>query len=607
MSKTTHTTGSTIANKKESTMTQNETATSSTSINTESTMTSFVQNFTQYVNTLPSYPSKYEKDHTEILSDIFEALDDSLKASPISPILLNFTIESVTVENFGNMRNGTINFSEQNLFAIVGPVGAGKTTAVDAVYFALTGESHKYGAAKNRESLITSGQTDGFVTVKMTVNKEPVVITRKLSFKSTRQTPFKVESSMVYKNETIKQVTKVKELLHTLLPLTASQIAALLFLKQGKIGGILEAGDADIKKLIISNVLNLKLYTKVFDALTELTTEAETKRDQLSGQHVEAARRLAEEKQKEQLSVHQLNVLKQQLQKDIASIQKSIVAAKATLVIKQELLADELKAFGDKTAAKIRAEIVQTKQTTCPVCEGAITNKLEELAQEEANTLSRIDTLQNEIHMLNETIKTESKSLKGLKSDLKKAQTSTEKLKSLQQRVNDIADMQTLHKNKVDSLTTLANCFDQRGPCIQKYLTTQLLKGLCSSAGKWIAKLTGKNTTVTYSEDTQFSFAVENGASRISRSFSGGEKTMFALAIQLAAREFFANKANISLDTLFIDEGFHTLSTDIDITRLMSAFKEQAMMVGVITHNHELASQFPSILTVDQGQATWSV
>lgn len=99
------------------------------------------------------------------------------------------------------------------------------------------------------------------------------------------------------------------------------------------------------------------------------------------------------------------------------------------------------------------------------------------------------------------------------------------------------------------------------------------------------------------------------GQTRDVKSLSGGEKFNASLCLALGMSDVIQSfQGNISIDTMFIDEGFGSLdeeSLNKSIDTLID-LQETGRMVGVISHVKELKDIFPAILEVNKTKEGYS-
>lgn len=90
---------------------------------------------------------------------------------------------------------------------------------------------------------------------------------------------------------------------------------------------------------------------------------------------------------------------------------------------------------------------------------------------------------------------------------------------------------------------------------------------------------------------------------RGTRSLSGGESFMASLALALGLADVVAAEAGgISLETLFIDEGFGTLDGDAlnSVLDILDGLRSGGRTVGVVSHVAEMKERIPTHLVVEQ-------
>lgn len=100
------------------------------------------------------------------------------------------------------------------------------------------------------------------------------------------------------------------------------------------------------------------------------------------------------------------------------------------------------------------------------------------------------------------------------------------------------------------------------------------------------------------------------GKSRDAHTLSGGETFMASLAMALGMADIVQNTVGKArLDTMFIDEGFGSLSDDArdNAVNVLLELAGSSRLVGVISHVSELKEQIPHKLTVTKGNRGSSV
>jgi exonuclease SbcC len=96
------------------------------------------------------------------------------------------------------------------------------------------------------------------------------------------------------------------------------------------------------------------------------------------------------------------------------------------------------------------------------------------------------------------------------------------------------------------------------------------------------------------------------GRARATHSLSGGETFLASLALALGLAEVVTNQAGgISLDTLFIDEGFGSLDREtLDIAMsTLDGLRSGGRTIGLISHVEAMKEQIPAKLRITVSDA----
>lgn len=109
-------------------------------------------------------------------------------------------------------------------------------------------------------------------------------------------------------------------------------------------------------------------------------------------------------------------------------------------------------------------------------------------------------------------------------------------------------------------------------------------------------------------------YSVVNDQSRDVKTLSGGESFMAALSMALGMADIIQNTAgSIHIDTMFIDEGFGSLSeeTRMQAIKILNDLSDGNRLVGIISHVTELKAQIATKLIVTKGEkgskVTWDM
>ncbi|MCH5220119.1 MAG: AAA family ATPase [Muribaculaceae bacterium] len=147
------------------------------------------------------------------------------------------------------------------------------------------------------------------------------------------------------------------------------------------------------------------------------------------------------------------------------------------------------------------------------------------------------------------------------------------------------------------------------GSLFRKIAQSYVLESLIHSANHYMNTLSGRYRL----RNTPGSFAIlvddayQGGTTRAASTLSGGETFLVSLSLALALSDI---GVRLGLDTLFIDEGFGTLSGEPlqnAIETLRALHKRTGRHVGIISHIEELRERIPVQIRVEQeGNSSYS-
>lgn len=150
-----------------------------------------------------------------------------------------------------------------------------------------------------------------------------------------------------------------------------------------------------------------------------------------------------------------------------------------------------------------------------------------------------------------------------------------------------------------DELNQLLGSAD--GSKFRRIAQSYVLASLLEASNAYLRRLTRRYTLrgVPGTFNIEVVDAWQGGVARSANTSSGGESFMVSLALALALSDI---SDNLIVDTLFIDEGFGTLSAEPlqnAISLLQSLHKHSGRRVGIISHVEELRSRIPVQISVD--------
>lgn len=223
-----------------------------------------------------------------------------------------------------------------------------------------------------------------------------------------------------------------------------------------------------------------------------------------------------------------------------------------------------------------------------------IESKLEETGKCRQEDDLSFETTTTRVNAINDKIR---------ENDIKKGSIETE-LKLNDSQVKKLGILIDEHKKQgkiLDRWRILYDMFgDSEGKKFRKIAQSYILAELIHSANHYMKSLSDRyrlrvepGTFVIQVEDAWQGYAVRSAAT-----ISGGESFLVSLSLALALSDI---GSNFSVDTLFIDEGFGSLSGDVlqnAISTLRLLHSKSGRKVGIISHVEELRERIPVQINV---------
>lgn len=204
---------------------------------------------------------------------------------------------------------------------------------------------------------------------------------------------------------------------------------------------------------------------------------------------------------------------------------------------------------------------------------------------------------QNSLKDLSEKITILSKEIGSLEVQLKNAKEQVLLAESLLDRKNKLERQLNYYKVIDDALSE--NKFPE-------FLIREVMESIVNRASLELSYLTQGRYSFSLASDDSADILVNDNwypeRSRKTYSLSGGESFLASVSLAIAIAEEIRGKR--SVDCLFIDEGFGSLD-DTGLDSVVSALAElenSGIMIGVITHNKELASRFPHRIEIEKDE-----
>jgi exonuclease SbcC len=232
--------------------------------------------------------------------------------------------------------------------------------------------------------------------------------------------------------------------------------------------------------------------------------------------------------------------------------------------------------------------------------------------------LKKQEELRNELLSLPGIIDALGKQEEALQASLQKERQVRDSLAALQERLRQLAALETKKKEKAGLLQEalneesiykeLAEAFSKKG--IQALLIEQALPEIEIEANRLLAKMTDNRMSLrlesqreTRKGDTietlDIKIADELGT-RNYEMYSGGEAFRIDLALRIALSMLLVRRAGSSLPILIIDEGFGTQDSSAreKLVEAINSIQDDFEKIIVITHLEEMKDKFQTLINV---------
>ena len=184
---------------------------------------------------------------------------------------------SLEMEGFTSFRErASIDFSSLNLFAITGPTGAGKTSIIDAMTYALYGCTPRM-SEKQIKDVISQGRSSARVLFQFSSGKEQYRITRAGRWNGRSMTTElrfeqRAGDDWVFLADS---VTKARPIVEQIIGLDFGEFTKSVVLPQGRFDEFLK-GRADERRQILSDLLDLDIYARMMRRANQIADEHKT-------------------------------------------------------------------------------------------------------------------------------------------------------------------------------------------------------------------------------------------------------------------------------------------------------------------------------------------
>ncbi len=363
-----------------------------------------------------------------------------------------------------------IDFEKLSFFIIQGKTGAGKTSIVDAITYALYGKVPRYGSSRNTTSLVLSKGSK-----KLRVSLEFSVRGKK--FKIERFFREKPKEDIVRVEESGKRLNlkknQVESWVEKITGLDYRTFTKVILLPQGEFDRLLKPTSPKERREILINLLDLEIFEKIRQLASEACKEMEGEKKALEGEF-EGLKSITEE------SIRKLEEQKLSVQEDIKKLSGTIgeleeklklSKKKEELLRERESLSEEIKALEDRSAdiqeKKKKLELAKKIAPFIPFLERSerLAEELRELRLLREKLIKDSLKLKGELENVKEElqkIEEEYSELPQMREELNKLNLKKEKLLMANEELDKISileeDILSLRKTLEDKEAKLSEC-----------------------------------------------------------------------------------------------------------------------------------------------------
>ena len=190
---------------------------------------------------------------------------------------------SLEMEGFTSFRQRvTIDFTKFDLFAITGPTGAGKTSIIDAMIYALYGCTPRIGN-KSIKDLISQGGDRLKVMLEFSSGQDLYRIARETKWSGKSS---KTDARLDHKNgeeceSLADRVGEAEKIVEEIIGLDFNSFTKSVVLPQGQFDEFLK-GKVDDRRKILSELLQLDIYGRMMQRANEIAKDHKNTHDTLA-------------------------------------------------------------------------------------------------------------------------------------------------------------------------------------------------------------------------------------------------------------------------------------------------------------------------------------
>ena len=326
-------------------------------------------------------------------------------------------IKSIEIGDFLSHSNTKLNF-DSGVTVFVGHNGAGKSSVIDAITFALFGQH----ARKSNKGLVRRGQNQGFASITFTVGDKEFKATRKIDTKGTLSSQFLERNNEdwipIAEGERKQFGESMTKKVESVIGLDFEKLKIASIVQQGELNSIIKAKPKEFKELInaIIGIDKLDISSEFMKEILKNfrnTIRAELNYDDTQIDFLKNEIEQSKKEIEKNIPLHKkIIVEKEKIQYDIIELKKKIEidSPKVDKIHQLNLRKDELVKYAKDAILSIQKEITQ-KERKISECEGCfdiltkkkdLENLLKTVEDSIEDSLKKIEHLKLKIASLSE-------------------------------------------------------------------------------------------------------------------------------------------------------------------------------------------------------------
>lgn len=546
--------------------------------------------------------------------------------------------EKLRWKNFLSTGNAfsEVEFTRSPSTLIVGDNGAGKSTFLDALCFALFNKPFRN---INKSQLLNSINQKGLlVEVEFRIGKNEYKVRR-----GVKPNIFEVyrNDEMIDQDAALRDTQKHLE--ESILNLNYKSFTQIVILGSASFTPFMQL-PAYIRREVIEDILDIQIFTTMNGLMKERLTGLQGEiRDIESKVEVSKQKATIQKKYIETLENNKAEKLAQ-IEGEINELESKIEDAKQDTNAKSE----QAKSLGDPTAKRRKLETLQDKFISqikkankelefydeydeCPTCKQGLPHEhktemqsersekikeLEKASEDMSKEFDKVDVLikeyqdlQEEIIEANNEISTNQKYLQRLHAELGDARGRVADIETEQDKLKDLAkEVTSANKERADKneemhyMQAVSSLLKDTG--IKTTIIKQYLPAINALANKYLAAM---DFFVNFNLDEKFNETIKSrGRDKFSyASFSEGEKQRIDLALLFTWRTIAKMKNSANTNLLILDEVFDSSldnnGTDYVMT-LLNTIGEDTNVFVISHKGDQLFDKFRSVIKFEKRQ-----